>query len=108
MSADETEQNDSCVGEWLCARTAGKTMSRTELRQKVLEALASCPPSSQEHQLLLRYNARHGRWETLSLGQVRARLLGYFVVNTILMMTVLTIGITMPLMGYEAAIRSLW
>ena len=92
MITDETEQSDRRVSEDLRARTAGKTMSRTELRQKVLEALASCPPTRESPpELQIRYNVRHERWEALSWRALGLREVLFIFGNAVLLSVVLVI-----------------
>ncbi len=109
MNANETEKSDSYVGEDLCARTAGKTILRAELCQKVLEALASCPPTRQEpSELQLRYNVHHKRWEALSWKALELREVLIIFGNAVLLSADLAIVAGMPLTSYAAAIYWLW
>ncbi|MHB8252110.1 MAG: hypothetical protein ACYDEV_00060 [Acidiferrobacter sp.] len=89
MSTGETEQSNRRVGEDLCTRTAGKTLPRAELCQKVLEALALCPPTREGLELQLRYNVRHKRWEALSWKAMRLREVLFIFGNAVLLSAVL-------------------
>lgn len=67
----QEQRRSGCRG-WLqrrCMRAVENRKRRAELHQKVLEALASCPPSQELTYLSLhvRYNRSCGRWETMSV-----------------------------------------